>query len=361
MMAPVHAPGQTLRSGNALLEREGLVDTIAGADLALVGTRGQHDGAARRTCVDEESALAGLTLPRLTVLQGLQSVVAARGPVSRLAAEVLHAADTLDLQPISACYVANELAPLASAFNQLLRSVSRMREQQACLVADVGHELRTPLTSLTTNVDLLSADLNANRLPVAQKSAILSDVRAQLCELTELVGDLVSLSRGDSAGSFRPLDLRDAVTSAVQRVRRRAGDRVFDVKLAAFYMVGDPEGLERMITNLLDNAVKWSPAGSTIRVHLHGNRLRVADSGPGILDADMPYVFDRFFRGETARKTHGTGLGLSIVAKTVEDHGGSVKAGRSSDDGAEFTVQLPGVTSREALPSGPGTAAWQSA
>ena len=86
-------------------------------------------------------------------------------------------------------------------------------------------------------------------------------------------------------------------------------------------------------------------------MRLEGNRLRVADSGPGIPEADVPYVFDRFFRGETARKTHGTGLGLSIVAKTAEDHGGTVTAGRSSDGGAEFTVQLPGVTSREALPS----------
>ena len=114
---------------------------------------------------------------------------------------------------------------------------------------------------------------------------------------------------------------------------------------------GDPDGLERAVTNLLDNAVKWSPRGSTIRVRLQGNRLRVADSGPGIPEADVPYVFDRFFRGETARRTRGTGLGLSIVAKTIEDHGGNVEVGRSNDGGAEFVLQLPGVTNREALPN----------
>ena len=226
-----------------------------------------------------------------------------------------------------------------------------MRERQSRLIADAGHELRTPLTSLTTNVDLLVSDLRSDHLSTTQKGAILTDVRAQLTELTDLVGDLVQLSRDDAAGAFRPLDLRDAVTAAVDRVRRRAGDRVLDVELDELHLVGDPDGLERLVTNLLDNAVKWSPAGSTIRVRLQGNRLRVSDAGPGIPEADLPYVFDRFFRGETARKTHGTGLGLSIVAKTVEDHGGTVTAGRSSEGGAEFTVQLPGVTHREALPS----------
>lgn len=272
-------------------------------------------------------------------------------PVRQLTAAVEHVAHTKDFQPVAVRHAAGDLATLAGAFNQLLRSVGEMRERQARLVADAGHELRTPLTSLTTNVELLSSDVASDHLSVSQKGAILSDVRAQLAELSDLVGDLVHLARDDSAGSFQPLDVRDVVTTAVERVRRRGGDRVFDVQLDELYLVGDPDGLERMTTNLLDNAVKWSPAGSTIRVRLEGNRLRVADSGPGIPEADVPYVFDRFFRGDTARKTQGTGLGLSIVAKTIEDHGGTVTVGRSSDGGAEFVVQLPGVTNREALPS----------
>ena len=272
-------------------------------------------------------------------------------PVRQLTAAVEHVTDTRDFQPVAIRYVAGDLATLAAAFNSLLRTVARTRERQSRLVADAGHELRTPLTSLTTNVDLLVSDLRSDQLSTTQKGAILTDVRAQLTELTDLVGDLVQLSRDDSAGAFRPLDLREAVTAAVDRVRRRAGDRVIDVELDELHLVGDRDGLERLVTNLLDNAVKWSPPGSTIRVRLEGNRLRVSDAGPGIPDADLPYVFDRFFRGETARRTHGTGLGLSIVAKTAEDHGGTVTAGRSREGGAEFTVQLPGVTHREALPS----------
>ena len=103
------------------------------------------------------------------------------------------------------------------------------------------------------------------------------------------------------------------------------------------------------MTNLLDNAVKWSPPGGTIRVQLEGDRLRVADQGPGISESDMPFIFDRFYRGDSARQTSGTGLGLSIVAQTISQHGGWVKAGRSAQGGAEFTIQLPGAAALEAL------------
>ena len=284
------------------------------------------------------------------VISGLVARIGLR-PVRALTAAVKHVTETKDFRPIAIDYAAGDLATLTTAFNQMLRSLDSMRERQSRLVADAGHELRTPLTSLTTNVELLASDLAANRLSPAQKGSMLSDVRAQLAELTDLVGDLIRLSRDDTAGAFRLVDLRDVIWASVERVRRRGQDRVFDVQLDAFYLAGDPDGLERAVTNLLDNAVKWSPPGSTIRVRLRGDRLQVADSGPGIPDADVPYVFDRFFRGETARTTQGTGLGLAIVAKTVEDHGGSVMAGRSDIGGAELTVQLPGVTHREALPS----------
>ena len=295
-------------------------------------------------CVVAASFLAAMIIAAFVTRSALR-------PVGQLTAAVEHVTDTKDFQPIAVRYDSGNLATLAGAFNGLLRSISRMRERQARLVADAGHELRTPLTSLTTNVDLLAADLQTGRLSTEQRGAILADVRAQLGELTDLVGDLVQLARDDSAGSFRPLDLRDPVRAAVERVRRRSQGHVFDVELDELHLVGDADALERLVTNLLDNAVKWSPPGSTVRVRLQGNRLEVADSGPGIPEEDVPYVFDRFFRGHTARNTQGTGLGLSIVAKTVEDHGGTVEVGRSCDGGAAFTVQLPGVTSREALPN----------
>ena len=156
-------------------------------------------------------------------------------------------------------------------------------------------------------------------LSEADRLAILGDVNAQLVEFTTLIGDLVALAR-DETGRRRPepMDFRDVVNAALDRVRRAGQGLQFDVELNPLYVVGDSDTLERAVTNLLDNAVKWSPPGGTIRVQLEGDRLRVADQGPGIAEADLPHVFDRFYRADTARNTPGTGLGLSIVAQTVD-------------------------------------------
>ncbi len=179
--------------------------------------------------------------------------------------------------------------------------------------------------------------------------AILTDVQAQLVEFASLIGDLVQLSRDDGEATPEPLDFRHVVTAALERVRRRGAGLDYDVELDPFYVVGVSDALERAVTNLLDNAVKWSPPGGTVRVQLEGNRLRVADEGPGIAEEDLPRVFDRFFRADSARTTPGTGLGLSIVAQVVRQHGGVVRAGRSAQGGAEFTVILPGARSLESL------------
>ncbi len=180
---------------------------------------------------------------------------------------------------------------------------------------------------------------------------IFGDVNAQLAEFTALIKDLVSLARDDQvAAAPEPIDLRDVITAALERARRRAPKGVeFDVELSPLYVMGESDDLERAITNLLDNAVKWSPPDGTVRIYLEGDRLRVADQGPGIADADLPHIFDRFYRADTARNTPGTGLGLSIVAQTVQRHGGWITAGRSAQGGAEFIVQLPGATTREDL------------
>jgi two-component system sensor histidine kinase MprB len=270
-------------------------------------------------------------------------------PVRQLSAAVEHVTVTKELTPIK-IDATGDIASLAESFNQMLRSLASSRERQAQLLADAGHELRTPLTSLRTNIDLLAADATSGILKQEDRIAIMGDVTAQLVEFTTLIGDLVALARDETAGTPEPLDFRDVVTAALERVRRRGHGLQFDVELNPFYVVGDSDMLERAVTNLLDNAVKWSPPGGIIRVQLEGDRLRVADQGPGINDADLPHVFDRFYRAETARNTPGTGLGLSIVAKTVTQHGGWVRAGRSAQGGAEFTVHLPGSASEEALP-----------
>lgn len=279
------------------------------------------------------------------------SAVARSGlrPVRRLTAALEHVADTDDLAPI-AVTGNDELSRLADSFNQMLRSLTLSRERQKQLIADTGHELRTPLTSLRTNIELLVADEKQGNLPAAAREEILGDVSAQLAEFTSLIGDLVQLARDDQVTPApEPIDFRNVVHAALERARRRGPGLDFDVELNPFYVVGEADTLERAITNLLDNAVKWSPPGGTIRVQLEGDRLRVADEGPGIAEKDLPYIFDRFYRADTSRNTPGTGLGLSIVAQTVARHGGTVQAGRSAQGGAEFTVRLPGSTTFEGL------------
>ena len=283
------------------------------------------------------AAIVGLTVARSSLR-----------PVRQLSAAVEYVTATKELTPIE-IDATGDIAVLAESFNEMLRSLASSRERQAQLIADAGHELRTPLTSLRTNIELLAADAHSGMLSEHDRVVILNDVTAQLSEFTALIGDLVALARDETSGSPEPLDFRDVVNAALDRVRRRGFGLDFDVELNPFYVVGDSDMLERAVTNLLDNAVKWSPPGGTVRVQLEGDRLRVADQGPGIDDADLPYVFDRFYRGDTARNTPGTGLGLSIVAQTITQHGGWVKAGPSAQGGAEFTVQLPGASSLDAL------------
>ncbi|WP_298129691.1 HAMP domain-containing sensor histidine kinase [Micropruina sp.] len=264
-------------------------------------------------------------------------------PIRRLNEAVTHVTATSELTPIAIEGGGGELADLGRSFNTMLGTLQSSRERQRRLIADAGHELRTPLTSLRTNVELLVADERSRMLPEGARADILRDIAAQLGEFTTLVGDLVQLSRDDVVQPHpEPIDLRDVVRSAIARAKRRGPSLTFDVELNPLYLIGEPDTLERAITNLLDNAVKFSPQGGTVHVLLEGDRLRISDQGPGIAEEDLPHVFDRFWRSPTARNTPGSGLGLSIVAQTIKAHGGWVKAGRSAEGGAEFIVRLPG-------------------
>lgn len=264
------------------------------------------------------------------------------GPIRQLSDAVLAITETNKLTPIDITGD-DEVAHLGRSFNRMLTALESSRERQRRLIADAGHELRTPLTSMRTNVELLVADERQHMLPEGARSEILRDVAAQLGEFTQLVGDLVQLSREESVQPApEPVDLRDIINSALDRVKRRGPGITWDVTLEPLYLMGEPDALERAFTNLLDNAVKFSPPGGTITVELIGDRFRVADSGPGIAEGDLPHVFERFYRSEHARTTPGSGLGLSIVAQTIQAHGGWVKAGRSPHGGAEFITRLPG-------------------
>lgn len=269
--------------------------------------------------------------------------VAASGlrPVRRLTRSVERIAVTEDLAPL-AVEGDDEIARLAGAFNQMLTSLAASRDRQRRLVADAGHELRTPLTSLRTNLDLLAQADADGGLPEDARRELLDDVRAQIEELTTLVGDLVVLAREDQpAAIIEPVDLAEVTERALARVRRRAPGVGFDVHLDHWRVTGDANGLERAILNLLDNAAKWSPTGGTITVRLESGVLTIDDEGPGIPVDDQPYVFERFWRAEESRSMPGSGLGLAIVRQVVDRHGGRVAVADAPGGGTRLTLSLP--------------------
>ncbi|MFL6061883.1 MAG: sensor histidine kinase [Marmoricola sp.] len=262
-------------------------------------------------------------------------------PVRRLTAAVEDITRTQRLEPIP-IEGSDEVARLAQSFNDMLRTLAASQHRQRQLVADAGHELRTPLTSLRTNLDLLVQAEATTGLSAENRAELLDDVRAQIGEMTTLIGDLVELAREEPVrATVEPVELTGVLEQAVARVRRRA-DVEFDLHTSPWWVLGEADALERAITNLLDNAAKWSPAGGVVTVALHEGTLMVADQGPGISPADLPHVFERFYRSAESRSMPGSGLGLSIVRSVAERHGGIVRAGTGPGGGAGFWLSIPG-------------------
>ncbi|MBV9730124.1 MAG: HAMP domain-containing histidine kinase [Pseudonocardiales bacterium] len=318
--------------GTALVVAQGLGATRAtlarlGLVFALVGGAGVLLAAAAGTAV----AQGGLR------------------PVQRLTEATERIARTGDLQPI-AISGDDELARLTGSFNSMLSALAESQERQRRLVTDAGHELRTPLTSLRTNLELLAASdrPDAPSLSEQDRKEISDDVRAQVEELSTLVGDIVELAREDAPQVVHePVELLEVVERALARAARRAPGIHFEVNLMPWSLLGDANALERAVLNLLDNAAKWSPAAATVTVRLAPTgrgtaAVDVADTGPGIAEADLPYIFERFYRSSDARTLPGSGLGLAIVAQVVARHGGTVKVSRRPAGGTLMTLELPG-------------------
>lgn len=287
------------------------------------------------------------TFGALGVLTALMAgwLVARNGlrPVRRLTSAVERIAVTEDLTPLR-IEGDDEVARLATAFNQMLLALGASRDRQRRLVADASHELRTPLTSLRTNLDLLRQAEGNSALPPESRLELLDDVRGQIEELSALVGDLVELARDEPMTRVvAEVDLAEVVERAVTRVRRRAHGVSFAVDLDPWPVVGDSSGLERAITNLLDNAAKWSPADGTVDVRLSQGVLVVDDQGSGIDPADRPHVFERFYRSEESRAMPGSGLGLAIVRQVLDRHGGRIEVSEAPSGGARFSLWIPGA------------------
>jgi len=232
----------------------------------------------------------------------------------------------------------DELGRLAGSFNTTLDSLERSVEAQRQLVADASHELRTPIASLRANIQTLE---HAERLPAAELGSLRADIVAELDELTALVADIVELARGAKPGDAEDeVRLDEIVESVAHRARARANGIAIDVSAEPTVVRGAPDRIQRAVSNLVDNALKWSPGDGRVEIDLAGGRLSVRDHGPGFQESDLPYVFDRFYRADTARSLPGSGLGLAIVRQAAEAHGGKVEAGNAPDGGALVRVSF---------------------
>ena len=293
------------------------------------------------------ASLAGVVL---AAAAGFLVARSALRPVRRLtrAAEYVAATDDLSVQlPVDG---ADELSRLGKAFNRMTKSLAGSRERQQRLIADAGHELRTPLTSLRANVDLLLRSRRTGRaLPPGREESMLVSVDQQLHELSGLVTDLLELSRNVEGGIRRTMRvaLHESVGRAVERAKLRGPGLEFDVAIEPWFVQGDPTSLDRAVVNLLDNAVKFSPAGGRVTVRLSKGQYTVRDHGPGIDPADLPRVFERFYRSDSARQLPGSGLGLAIVAQVAEDSGGSIKLEPAPGGGTLARLTLPGDAGKE--------------
>jgi two-component system, OmpR family, sensor histidine kinase MprB len=262
---------------------------------------------------------------------------AALRPVRRLTAAAETVAATGDLTERVDVAGSDELGRLATRFNGMLAALEESVGRQRRLVADASHELRTPLTAARTNVDLL----REGKLPAQEVRHALDEASAELDSLTTLVSDLVELARGEERKlRLEDVQLDDLVAGAVERAKARAPAATFVTSLTPVQVRVDPVLVERAVGNLLDNAVKYSPAGAPIEVSVRDGEVVVADHGPGIAADDLPRIFDRFYRAAAARAKPGAGLGLAIVREAAEAHGGRATA-ESSASGARFRLVLP--------------------
>jgi two-component system sensor histidine kinase MprB len=316
---PLGAEGYALQVARSLEEVDDSLDRIRGFLIVI--------------------ALVGIGLAAALGLVVAQAVLA---PVQRLTRAAEDVSETRDLSQRIDASGSDELSRLAATFNTMLGALEESAQAQRRLVSDASHELRTPLTSLRTNIEVLARD---QALPPGDREQLLHDVTEQLTQMTALISELVELARGDQAPA-EPEDVRlDLVAAeAIEQARRNRPGVAFTPDLEESLIRGVPSSIERAISNLLDNAAKWSPPDGEVEVTVRDGAVTVRDHGPGIAADDLPFVFDRFYRAPTARGLPGSGLGLAIVRQVAEAHGGTVSAEAADGGGTRLRLTLtPGA------------------
>jgi two-component system, OmpR family, sensor histidine kinase MprB len=304
-----------------------------------------------RSLEDTNDTLSTLILILAAVSAGGIALAAALGPVVARAAlapagDVSDAAEevarTHDLTHRIDVRGDDELGRLAASFNEMMAALERSEAAQRRLVADASHELRTPLATLRTNIETLG---RGDDLDPEERRRLVADVTQELEEISELVGDVVELARapGEDAIVRQDVALDELTSDAIERAGRRARGISFERRIEPSLVHADPQRVGRAISNLLDNAAKWSPPGGRVSVEVGGGMVTVRDHGPGFPGDQLDRVFDRFWRADEARGRAGSGLGLAIVLRVAEEHDGSARAWNAADGGAVVSLELPTI------------------
>jgi signal transduction histidine kinase len=324
---------------------------------------------------------AGVGALLFAVVVGWLLTRAALSPVFRITETARHIAATGDYR--QRLHVTpprfghgDELFFLASTFNDMIARLEHMLESQRRLLADTSHELRNPITIIRGNLALLRRP----SVPEHSRNEAIVEAEEEAARMGRLVGDLLLLARADAGDmpSFQHerVDLGELATEVVEQARPQAGTRALTVTADPRCIVlGDRDRLKQLIANLVENAIRYTPAGGHVDVSVRGGagvqqrgsavrsriardagtstpmaQLTIADSGIGIPPTDLPHVFERFYRAEKARsRSHGgSGLGLSIAEYIAQAHGGTIQAAsEGTNRGSTFTVRLPLATRQD--------------
>lgn len=241
----------------------------------------------------------------------------------------------------------DEIGRLARTFNTMLASIERAYSAQQRFVSDASHEMRAPLTAIQANLDLLQRH---PQMPESDRAEALAEAERESSRLTRLVADLLALARADAGIPLRSsmVDLDAVVLEVVANSRQLThGQTLTLATLEPLQVCGDEDRLKQLMVILLDNALKYTPQGGSVRVglQLEGNdaKIVVRDTGVGIAEQDLAHVFERFYRADPARSRDpgGTGLGLSIADWIVRQHGGRIHIASHPSEGTTVTIYLP--------------------
>jgi two-component system OmpR family sensor kinase len=240
----------------------------------------------------------------------------------------------------------DELGRLAETLNAMLASLEASARAQQRFVADASHELRAPLTAIQGNLELL----RMQAVPAGESGEMLADVEREAARLGRLVADLLALARADSGLTLprRPVDLDQVVIETLGTAQPLVHGQALAVEpFEPAQVLGDADRLRQLVLLLLDNALKYTPPEGSVTLGLRRDgaeaEITVRDTGVGIPAADLPHVFERFYRADPARGRDpgGTGLGLPIARWIVEQHGGSIALASEPGRGTLATVRLP--------------------